>query len=687
MTHRSQQEISPNVSPVEEKTTFRGVLVFLAAAFWVIVPIAVFYIFHKPFSPGGWERVGNALTHLSAVGVWERLRDALADLSAAAWIVWIAVGVGRLFFQKWKMGALERTALSGAFGLGTLALLFLATAWAGIMTRTAVLAICAGLTFLVSIPMVRGIAVFLKQSPRLAIGGGAFPIILACFIGGSLLLSLGIVLAPPVAWDALVYHLRIPQQILAAHSLSFPGGSLYFEMPQSGEMLYTAAMALTGRAETAAVLGWGMGGLALLGITGLARRMGLRYSLLPAALLLSGDTLARSMGWGYVDWVSALFGFAALSAISRRENPPWLVYAGIFAGFAAGTKYPAGIILAVLILSVLSLRKWKESLRDIVILVAAFFLAFLPWIFRGLAFFGNPLPPMLDTGPLAAFQKDLFTGHPLQGAWWMAAVIPLLQSTAGSYGAAPFATTIGPLLLAFLPGAIVRGRHAPAGKVLLKLCWLCAAIFWVVCGVGGFFSELLVQPRLYLSLFPGIALLSAYGFEGLWKIRLPVFRLGAAAAVLGTLVLAVQLGGFSQSWIASGVPGYLSGSMTRTEYLETNLGWYTRAMDFAQALPDGSQVLMLWEPRGFYCDRVCSGDSTIDRWYLAMRSGLTAEEARTRWREEGWTHILLFNAGADFERASRREYAGRDWEGLDRFLALLPVVERFGDGYTLYSLE
>ncbi len=293
---------------------------------------------------------------------------------------------------------------------------------------------------------------------------------------------------------------------------------------------------------------------------------------------------------------------------------------------------------------------------------------------------------MLDAGPLASFQRDLFTGYPLQGAWWMAAVMPLLQSTVGAYGAPPFAVTIGPLLLAFIPGAFVRGGEEPAARFLFKLCCLSAAVFWAVCGVGGFFSELLVQPRLYLSLFPGIALLSAYGFEGLWKIRLPVFRLGAAAAVLGTLVFAVQLAGFSQSWIASGVPGYISGSLTRTEYLETNLGWYARAMDSTNALPAGSRVLFLWEPRGFECRQACSEDATIDRWYLAMRSGLTAEEVLARWREEGFTHILLFNTGADFERSNRSEYTGADWEELDRLRALLPVAERFGDGYTLYSL-
>jgi hypothetical protein len=673
MTDRSQVGTSPNGSPSEEKIPLRRVLVFCAAFLWLILPIAVFYIFHKPLPPAAWERI----------------RDVLIDLSTAGWILWIAAGIGRRFFRDAGLTALERIALSGALGLGMLALLFLAAAWAGLMTRAAVLVICAGLTLLVSIPMARRVADFFKHPPRLTVARGAFPVLLAGFSAGSLLLSLGVALAPPVAWDALVYHLRIPQQVLAAHALSFTGDSLFREMPQSAEMLYAAAMALTGRAETAAVLGWGAACLALLGLTGIARRMGLRHSLLPAALLLSGDTLARSMGWAYADWLSALFGAAALSALSRKEaGAKWVLMAGVFAGFAAGTKYTAGIILGVLVLAVLSRRDWKRSLKEAALLAGGCLLSFAPWILRGLAFWGNPLPPILDSGPLAAFRMDIFAGRPLAGAWGMAAVMPFLQSTVGASGAIPFATTIGPLLIAFLPGALVRrGGEPPGGRFLLKLCGLSAILFWAACGAGGFLSELLVQPRVYLPLFPGIALLSAYGFEGLWQIRLPFFRLGAAAAVLGALVFAVQLAGFGQSWIASGIPAYLSGSLTRTEYVERNVGWYARAADSAQALPDGARVLMLWEPRGFYCGQVCSEDATLDRWYLAMRGGMTAEETLARWREEGWTHILLYSAGADFERAARSEYPEADWESLDRLRGLLPVSEQFGEVYTLYSLS
>jgi hypothetical protein len=668
-----RKEAEPENPARDGKIDLRSGLLFTAAFFWLIAPIAVFFIFHKPFPSE----------------TWDRLREMAVDLLAAGWMLWIAVGIGWLFFKDCAIPLLERIVLSGGLGLGVLGLGVLGLAWAGIPAGAAVFILFILLTLVVSVPLIRGVAGYVKQSPRLNFEGGAFSLFLGCFTGLSILLSLGIALAPPAAWDALVYHLRLPQQILAEGSLQITGDSLFRELPQNAEMLFTAAMALTGRAESAAVLGWGAACLALLGLAGTARRMGLRHSLLPAALLLSGDTLARSMGWGYVDWISALFGYCALCAVSHREKHGlWIAYAGVFAGFAAGTKYTAGIIFAVLLLSIFQPRNWKTFLQQAAVLTAGFFLAFLPWILRGFTFFGNPLPPLLDSGSLAEIKMAFFTGRPLAEAWWMAAVMPFLQSTIGIYGAMPFGVTIGPLLFAFLPGAMARrGGDRPVDGILLKLGGLCALLFWAACGAGAFFSASLIQPRLYLSLFPGIALLAAYGFEGLWNIRLAKIRVGAAAAALGALVLAAQAGGFFQSWIGSGVPAYLTGSQTRTTYLENNLGWYMRAMDAIRALPDDSKVLTLWEPRGFYCAQSCLEDATIDRWYLAMRSGKTAEEILAGWRAQGITHVLLFDTGAEFERAGRSEYSPSDWEALERLQALLPVVETFGGGYTLYLLS
>jgi len=227
-------------------------------------------------------------------------------------------------------------------------------------------------------------------------------------------------------------------------------------------------------------------------------------------------------------------------------------------------------------------------------------------------------------------------------------------------------------------GAFVRGENSPSGKLLLKLCWLSAAVFWAVCG-WGFFSELLVQPRLYLSLFPGIALLSAYGFEGLWKIRLPVFRLGAAAAVLAALV-------FAFSWPASANPG--SHPAFRVTCPGPGPGPNIWKRIWA-GMPGR------WNSHGrSRKDRACSFYGSRARFFAGRPAWRTRPSTLVPGDAEradgggnpgplaggGWTHILLFHAGADFERAHRGEYAEADWGELDRLRALLPVAERFGTG-------
>ncbi len=667
---------SLGTSPASDSGKRRSVsktLVITAALLWLVVPIVIFFIFHKPLPAAALERV----------------RDSLIDLLAAGWIVWIGIGIGRRFVAGGNLSGLERTALSGALGLGALGLIFLGIAWAGILSSGITALVCTALTLLVSVPLVRETALFNKNRPRAIPRPGAFCLILIVFAAVSVILSLGIALAPPAAWDALVYHFRYPEQILAAQSLSIPGDSLLWEMPKLVEMVYTAAIALTGRPETAAVIGWAAGLLALLGITGTARRWGLRHVFLPAALLLAGNTLAQSMGWGYVDWAAALFGFAAWCSLSQKDSGArWILLAGGFAGFAAGTKYTAGIVLGVLILAVLSFRDWKQFLKEAGLLLGGFLLVFWPWMVRGLVFWGNPLPPLMDAGRMAALAMEFFSRGHLENGWLLAIPLPLLQSMIGREGGYPFDATIGPLLIALLPGAFIRRKEESAsGKLLFRIGWLSAILYWAVSAVGSLIAVQLTQPRLFIALFPAIALLAAYGFERLWKLRLVEIRLGAVAAVMTVLVLGAQAAGFAQSWIASGVPNYLAGSFSRQEYLENNLGWYMRAMDAARSLPEGSRLLLLWEPRGLYCEETCLEDTNIDRWYLLMRSGGTVDGILAQWRREGWTHLLIFDAGAEFERDTRSEYSPADWETLERLLSTLPVAERFDDGYTLYILE
>ncbi len=73
-----------------------------------------------------------------------------------------------------------------------------------------------------------------------------------CIIG---LTTLTTALAPPLKFDALVYHLSIPQTYLLNGGITYLNWSMFWGMPQTGEMLYSWAIALGGL-PAASVLGW-----------------------------------------------------------------------------------------------------------------------------------------------------------------------------------------------------------------------------------------------------------------------------------------------------------------------------------------------------------------------------------------------------------------------------------------------
>jgi hypothetical protein len=297
------------------------------------------------------------------------------------------------------------------------------------------------------------------------------------------------------------------------------------------------------------------------------------------------------------------------------------------------------------------------------------------------------LPPLLDSDPTQALRLSFFSGDPLPNAGWMAIFIPLLQSVIGRYEAAPFGATIGPLFLALLPGVLAKRKREPGSDPFpLGLAVLSAGAFWAVSGIGILVSAIYAQPRLFMVLFPAMALLAAYGFEGFWECRIGRVRAGAIASALVALTLLLSLAGGAVDSVRAGVPNYLAGVTDRTAYLEHNLGWHARAMDSLRGLPAGSRVLLLWEPRGLYCGGVCLEDSNIDRWYTAMRAGLSAPEIVSDWREAGFTHVLLFRTGADFERRFRPGYLPSDWDALAVLESELPPEAEFGGAYTLFRL-
>jgi hypothetical protein len=154
--------------------------------------------------------------------------------------------------------------------------------------------------------------------------------------------------------------------------------------------------------------------------------------------------------------------------------------------------------------------------------------------------------------------------------------------------------------------------------------------------------------------------------------------------VLVILVLGLNLWHDTQIFSKLNPLGVIIGERSQEEYLDDALGWYSPAMRSLHELPPGSRTIFLWEPRGLYAPLNSQPDVWIDRWHLARDTQNDPQAILDSWRQEGFTHLLIYKRGEAFEREQRAELTPKDWEAFDELLADLPPPVKFGAGYALY---
>ncbi len=514
--------------------------------------------------------------------------------------------------------------------------------------------------------------------------------------GVILVCNLGVALAPPLKFDALVYHLALPQAYLQLERLAYASWNMFWGMPQAGEMLYTWAMALAG-AEAAAAVGWLVALVALAGVVAFTeRQLGARPAAVALASLLAGYTLAQATAWAYADYWVLCFAIVFLIAFNRAlktGSRPAHFWAGIFAGFAFSSKYTAGILLAcggfALVWDVVQARRWPELWPRLGMFLLGGSLPALPWLLKNLLATGSPVYPLLwPAGAMTAPRLDFYQGGQAWGNWMDIIFLPLRATWLGQEGGPGYSASLGPLLLAF--GALNLALLVLPGKLHLKSAVRSAALIalpgLVTWAVLGRMAPYLLQSRLYFAIFPALAVLAGGGFALLERHQLPGIRLGRVAGSLVALVLLLSALESSLQLIQKDAIAYLAGFQDRQSYLEHNLGWYARAMQAIRSLPEDALVLLLFEPRSLDCLPKCRPDEILDRWLVDLERYEYSQEVLANWRQEGFTHVLYYRSGAEYLQSQDPRFAKVNAAATDALLGTLTPAEDFGGVYTLYEL-
>ncbi len=650
---------------------------------WLAALVAGYYVIHKPMSPG----LAFSLVRLA----WQ--------VGIALAIISVAGGIGRRFLSKISLHPLAALALQAGFGFGLLSLAMLAAGYAGLFRP-----LFTGLgLFVLGVLFWRDILSWWRNWRALGtlwqssdwFGRSA---------GGLVLLILGFTLltalAPPLKFDALVYHLALPRHYLLEGRMVYVPQIMFWGMPQTAEMLYTWAMSLGGE-PAAVVLGWLVGLVALLGLLGLTTdRLGVGPAWASLAALICGFTLSTGLAWGYNDWWVLLFGLGFLISLSlwlEDHSTGLLALAGLFAGIALSTKYTAGILL--ICGGVVILWTWKSlgfgfrPLKSLFQFGLPAVLVVIPWLLKNWLATGNPFYPIVfPAGAMSSLRLALYQGGEVWGNWLDFVLLPVRSTLMGIEGGPGYNASIGPLLVGLGLAAVLSWPALDERqRLLVRLSTLVTLTGFLVWMVAGRFSSYLLQPRLYLSFFSALAVLAGAGYAGFSRLNLSGVRLGRVTGFLVLLVLGLNTFETGLQAIKQGAAKAVLGLSTPDQYLADNLGWFGPAMQSLNKLPVGSRVLMLWEARSLYCLPVCEPDEIIDRWLRDRYEGRSStpaspEEILQSWKGTGYTHLLFHKLGADFIRSQSSSDQAGDWQALEALLRRLHLVQNIGDTYLLYRI-
>ena len=665
---------------------------------WFFFIVGSYFVVYKPFSPLLLVELSEFVLLPIGFSV-SAIADVLLNLAFGLWFVFVSLGVGTVVWGflgqtavSPKTTPLEQILFSIGTGIGVIGLVVLLMGGLRLLNTLALSILAIGLTG-VTLTAVKKLPQI--SALRHAQGKLSRPLLLYITIAGFFTLSLA--LLPPTNWDGLFYHLKGPKLYLEAGRIYGGVNIPHLSFPSLFQMNFLLAMAL--RSDMAAQL------IHFLFIPLLAGLVyGMTVQILggnegwTAVLFLLSTPMVLTLGaWTYNDLALAFYSVGALYAFLRWQQSEarfWLIWAGLFAGFAMSMKYTS--FMTPLFIGLMLLwegrTNWRKQLPNVLLYGAMAWLVALPWTIKNLILTGNPFYPFLFEGQFWDEFRSMAYSEPGTGLGFdIIALLKLPYDMTLALQDASRDGLAGAFFLGFLP-LVLFYVFAKVGKRPLKpmrpiLLFVLAHYFVWVAGVIN--SQALWQVRLFL---PGLVALippMAWVYEAIreWdhlQFSLRNFMNLALGFVLAMLLLTQFWG-----WLAVQPWAYLTGTETREQFLTRQLGTHYAAMsELNEVLPETAVVQFLWEPRSYYCNFDCRPDSILDEFPHLVYVHQTADEIHQAWQEDGVTHVLIWRDGYNFILEEDRLNAQAQDLILEEVLGMGTAVQFSSDlNYELYILE
>ena len=661
----------------------RAMVVLLTATLLLVG----YYVIHKPIGE-------TALLRYAGY--------ALDGIVTAALLV-IAAGIGRAitawFFARTELEPgihrAERMALDGGVGIAMVGFGGLALGLVGLFQQMVLIAGLVLLVILFRKPIRSWLhdGTDMARSIRFESRFTGFLIIITLLLLGLAFVS---ALSPPYAWDAMTYHLVEPRHLIETGRITASDSNFYLGFPKAIETLFAMVMGITGRDTGTALVHYGIGVLALVGVAGCARRAAnAQAGWLAVVLLVSSFNTWQLFGWQYVDLAIMLYGtLAFIIALRWHESGQgrWLILLGVICGFGFGVKYSFGSLMLALVILII-VRQPRRIIPNMLMFGLAAGIAYAPWALRGLLLYGNPIYPYLLGGLNWTAERTAAFNQAGRGMVGLGRIVevPFLPITATIFGFnydTAYSYTLGPFLLTLplvfiatwqkLPGTLKR--IVISGSIILIPVYLYWAASMLFIGIA-------IQTRLVVFILPISAILGA---AAVWSLDLlpekpiKLSFLMKALIAFTTLFSTIDLIGYVAQTHSFEV---VLGTVSEEEFLFNKLSTYPAVMRQLDELPENSQVRFLFELRSYYCpeNMTCLTDSLFDFWGRARREGMTPDEIFEVWRANGDDYVLFFQSGYDATSlfSWTPDYDPEIFDALAEHM--MPVWTSDGGFYTLYT--
>lgn len=595
------------------------------------------------------------------------LPDSLYAVVISVLVLFIGAGLGTFLVKPFRLEGwsfIEQTVISLPLGLGVIgySVNFLGLAgWIkpihliGWLIILALISFCNGVQFLRQaidqIINFRKTWAGFSTPQKIIFAAGFFALALSFFQA----------LTPPWDYDGLSYHLQGPRLFLQAGRIIPIPENWFTYYPSTWEMIYLLGMGL-GTDIFARLIHYSTMILLLLATYSFGKRF-LPHpgGWLAAAILLGIPILPLWGNAAYTDIAWALFQFLAIGLFlswEKERTPKLLILSGVMQGLALGSKYLALSGTAILLVFIfwLSLRSKSQSplLKTVVLNCFLFgiatILVALPWYLKNYLWTENPVFPLylpqniIDPGQIKIWM-DYVNSFGTGTRWFDYLLLPVNIY----FQHEKFATFMGnmempnPIYLFVLVYPFVRRRIEIGFQKSLDILAVISTVFFIAWIFGS------QQIRFLLPLFPGISILSVVCLGHIFMNGTKLYRFNRILKIglIGGMVISTLI--FMSMYMLMIRPdrGFF-GRETKTAFIE-RISRDAKGLFYAnENLTDNEKMMLLWDGRGYYCNKACLPDVDQSRWVSIVQRSSNIKDVTQELEKLKITHLFLSKEDVSF---------------------------------------